>query len=175
MTTDRDDSYREAHIMGQAEIDKVARQVKRRRVLGEAATCAWCGWTDQTALTKSNDRVLCYECRCGEDGKATTEEHHVLGKDNDATTIPVPGNLHRGLSDRQLDWPAEVRRNPGRDPLLWLVGGFLSLVDHVTWWVGVAPKAAQWAVELVAALRRVHGEAWWTALGIPSLWEAIAA
>ncbi len=159
--------------MSQAAINRASRRAKRTRVLGKDARCERCGWAEPTALTKRDGQVLCYECRCVEDRRATMEDHHILGKANDPVTIPVPGNLHRGLSDAQQDWPQELRRNPARDPLVWLAQACRGLSDHLAWWVKVLAAVARWLVNLAAALRREHGETWWTALGIPSLWEVI--
>ncbi len=101
------------------------------------------------------------------------EAHHILGKANDPTTVPVPGNLHRQLSDRQLDWPDELRHNPERDPLVWLAQGCQGMSDHVAWWARILAQLAAWLMELAAALRREHGGTWWASLGIPALGEVL--
>ncbi len=103
------------------------------------------------------------------------EDHHILGKTNDPTTVPVPGNLHRSLSDAQYDWRTDLRTNPERDPLVWLARACRGLSDHLAWWVKVLAAVGDWLLALAAALRREHGVAWWTNLGIPSLGEAIGA
>jgi hypothetical protein len=116
--------------------------------------------------------VLCYECLLIRDGKATTEDHHVLGEANNATaTVPVPGNQHRLLSDLQCDWPEEVRDNRERDPLLELSGWCLSLKDHLLCWLERLTYVAAWLIHLCHRLREHFGTAaWWEPLGMPPLW-----
>lgn len=160
--------------MGQEAIDRAAREATRRRVLGAGDRCPRCGWQGLAALTKAAHGVLCYECRCAEQGRATVEEHHHAGRANDPATIGVPGNLHRELSERQREWPPEVRSNAQRDPLLWVAGAALSLRDHLALaldWVG---RVALWLVALAAALRERFGARWWEELGLPSLWGEVA-
>ncbi len=160
--------------MSQEAINRAARRAKRTRALGPDAACEGCGWAEPTALTKAAGRVLCYECRCSEAGRATVEDHHVMGKANDPATIPVPGNAHRWLSDAQLDWPPGLRQNSERDPLIWLAQGCRGLGDHLAWWAKILAAVAAWLLALAAALRREHGAAWWGELGIPSFWAAVA-
>ena len=157
--------------MGKSDLARAARAAKRQRTLGQAACCAACGYADPAALTKSDGRVVCYECRCAELGKATVEEHHHLGRAVDPSTVPVPGNLHRDLSDRQYDWPTPVRENPNRDPLLWLAAACLGLRDHLSWWVAWLERIAHWLLALASALKETHGEQWGQALGLPPVWQ----
>ncbi len=159
--------------MGQEAINRAARTAKRARVLGGDARCAQCGWTDLTALTKANGQVLCYECQSVRHGRATVEDHHMLRRANDPATVPVPGNLHRSLSDRQDDWPADLRTNPERDPLVWLAQACRGLGDHLAWWAKILLAVAMWFIDLAKALQREHGATWWVALGIPALGEVI--
>jgi len=160
--------------MSQEAINRATREAKRRRTLGEDAVCDICGWSEPTALTTTAGTTRCYECHDAARGSTTTEAHHVLGRDNDPTTIMLPGNQHRWLSDRQYDWPADLRSNPDRDPLLWIAQALQGLADYLSWWVASASGVARWLVLLAAALRERHGATWWTALGIPPLWEVIA-
>jgi hypothetical protein len=110
-------------------------------------------------------------------GKPTTEEHHVVGKENDNTaTITAPGNQHRVVSGMQLEWPAEVRHNRARDPLLDLAGMCLSLKDHLVYWVERLARIAVWLVACSQKLREHFGTPhWWIPLGIPPLWGEAAA
>jgi hypothetical protein len=123
------------------------------------------------ASKPSKKRILCYECLLIQQGKATTEAHHLLGKANDATTtIPAPGNQHRVQSDRQREWPEEVRNNRHRDPLLELAGWCLSLKDHLACWVERLGHVATWLVRLRQALLDHFGTpTWWIPLGVPPL------
>lgn len=134
--------------------------------------CAGCGWTDASALTKTADRIVCYECGCQERSTATVEEHHHLGRRSDPATIPVPGNVHRSLSDRQVEWPDAVRSNPHRAPLLWLAAALLGLRDHLNWWVDWLTRIAAWFVALTEALQARFGDRWWETLGIGPVWGA---
>jgi hypothetical protein len=160
--------------MSQESVNRAARTEKRKRELGDADRCARCGCADPVALVKGRRPAVCYECRAGEAGKLTVEDHHHLGRANDPATVGVPGNLHRRLSEDQRDWPEDLKRNPDRDPLVWIAQGCQGMADHLAWWVGALSRASGWLVVLSAALRRVHGAAWWAALGVPSFWEAVA-
>lgn len=160
--------------MGQEAIDRAAREARRRRVLGAGTGCPRCSWEELPALTKDANGVLCYECRCAEPGRATVEQHHHAGRANDPATVPVPGNLHRELSERQHDWPAEVRRNPERDPLLWLAAACYGLRDHLAWWAAWLARVADWLVALARELRDRSGPAWWMELGVGAPWQGAA-
>ena len=160
--------------MSQAAINRSARRATRARVLGPEAECARCGWREVTALTKTRNGVLCYECQSIKKGRATMERHHILGKANDPSTVPVPGNLHRQLSDRQLDWSKDLKSNPDRDPLIWLAQACQGMSDHIAWWATILARLAAWLVELAAVLRREHGGTWWEHLGMPALGEVTA-
>jgi hypothetical protein len=159
--------------MGQAAINRAARKATGGRVLGNDPRCVRCRWRELIALTKSDGQVLCYECRSTQHGRMTVEKHHILGKDNDPATVPVPGNLHRQLSDAQFDWPKTLRTNPDRDPLVWLAQGCQGMSDHVAWWAKMLARLALWLVALATALRQRHGVTWWTDLGIPSFVEVM--
>lgn len=98
------------------------------------------------------------------------EEHHILGEDNDPATIGTPGNQHRVQEAMKLDWPAAVRYNADRDPLLWLAGGACSLRDHLAIWVEWLGRIALWLVALAEALRERFGTKWWQELGVGPLW-----
>lgn len=161
--------------MGTHELARATRRSTRRRVVGTGATCERCGWTDPVALTRTDARVLCYECRCAEGGTTPTEQHHHLGRAVDAATIPIPGNIHRDLSDRQRDWPAGVRTNPQRDPVLWLAAALLGLRDHLAWWVSWLDRIADGLIALGDRLRAHHGERWWEALGVDPVWRDAAS
>jgi hypothetical protein len=160
--------------MSQAAVNRAARAAKRKRELGDADRCDRCGCADPVALVKGRQPVVCYECRATEEGRATVEDHHVLGRANDSSTVGVPGNLHRRLSEAQRDWPEKLARNPDRDPLVWVAQGCQGMADHLAWWVGALSRMAGWLVALSAALRRTHGVTWWVSLGVPSFWEAVA-
>jgi Zn ribbon nucleic-acid-binding protein len=160
--------------MSQEAIDKATRRARRKRTVG-GAPCQGCAWADVTALTKPEDSVSCYECGRDRDGKPTTEAHHIQGRANDPATVQVPGNLHRMLSDNQIDWPIALKSNPDRDPLIWLAQACRGLYDHLAVWVTNLKCVSIWLAALSEALRRTYGPTWWTTLGIPSLWEGMAS
>lgn len=152
-------------------VGRATRQARRQRTLGSDARCTRCGWTHVTALTKSGDAIVCYECQAAASGKRTSERHHQLGRRTDPATVGIPGNLHRDLSDRQRDWPDAVLRNPERDPLLWLAAAILGFRDHVAWWIDWLDRIAAWLCSLASVLRDHHGPRWWEMLSLSPVWE----
>ena len=141
-------------------LNRAIRTEKRKWVLGNDARCEACGWNDQKALVKTQRGVRCYECELLAQGKATSEHHHHLGRVIGPATVEVPGNIHRDLSERQRDWPAEVRSNPERDPLLWLAVAILGIHDHLAWWVDWLERISQWLIRLSQHLANRDGERW---------------
>ncbi|QEC48538.1 hypothetical protein FSW04_13830 [Baekduia soli] len=130
--------------MGRADDQRHAvrrEQHLRRLGVGREPCCALCIEDEPAALTADDDgMVLCYECRAEHTGRAAIEHHHLAGRHNDPSTVAVPGNVHRQLSDAQRDWPIDTLRNPQANPLLraaaWL-RGFLDLlrvmIDALSW------------------------------------------
>lgn len=157
--------------MGNSEIVNATRTTRRLRVLGTDVVCERCGWSDASALTKTDDRILCYECRSLELGKDALERHHHLGRAVDPATVSLPGNVHRDLSDQQRAWPELVRTNPQRDPLLWLAAALLGLRDHLSWWTSWVDRIAHWLIAVYEALQVREGERWWEPLGVPPVWQ----
>lgn len=153
-------------------VGRATRRARRQRTLGPDARCTHCGWTEVTALSRSDDTTICYECQAVASGKQSSELHHHLGRKNDAATVALPGNLHRDLSDHQHDWPGDVLRNPERDPLLWLAAALNGLRDHVAWWVDWLEQIAAWLCSLSSVLQVEHGTNWSARLSLPVLWEA---
>jgi hypothetical protein len=160
--------------MGQTAINRAARRAQRARVLGADPRCGRCGWAEQTALAKANGQILCYECRSMQKGRMTVEKHHIVGRDNDPATVALPGNLHRQLSDAQLDWAQALKTNADRDPLVWLAQACQGISDHVAWWARMLTRLALWLIAVAEALRQAHGVTWWTTLGVPSFQEVMA-
>ncbi len=161
--------------MGQSDISRTTRRAKRRRTLGANAACETCGWNDLTALIKTGDGIRCYECSCAAQGKAAIEGHHHLGRKVDPATVPMAGNIHRDLSDRQLDWPKVVRSNTQRDPLLWLAAAVFGMRDYLAWWTEWSDRIGTWLVSLAGLLRTQHGDDWSGSLGLAPLWQEIPA
>lgn len=162
--------------MSQEAINRAVRQSQRSRVLGPGACCSQCGCTEWDALverTRRKQRVLlCYECAQATGRRSTTELHHVIGKENDpGLVIEVPGNEHRALSDLQQDWPAEIRHNPSRDPLLVLAALCRSLKDHLQLWVDRLSQVASWLVALSKRLQADYGARWWEVLAVGTFYS----
>ncbi len=154
--------------MSQEALNRATREAKRSRKLGPDPHCAECGWREPEALCMISHEVRCYECVQADKGKAAIEAHHHFGAAIDAATVAIPGNLHRVLSDRQLDWPKELRMNPHHDPLLWLAAGARGLHDHLAWWLEHLLGIADFLVSCSTALAARIGPRWWTELGLPS-------
>jgi hypothetical protein len=156
--------------MSQKHVARAVRTTRRQRAVGPDAHCTNCGSKDLAALvwrTRKGVRVLlCYERAQARDRKPTVEQHHPLGAANDPTTVGMPGNPHRNLSDQQLDWPDEVRHNEHRNPLWWIAGIFYALRDYLQWLerscrqIGdILVKAGHWAGQQ-------GGVGWWKDAGI---------
>jgi hypothetical protein len=80
--------------------------------------CA-CGEARPDALIPSSNPTICAACKRKQQGHSTMDNHHVAGRANDPTTIPLPVNDHRAeLTVSQHDWPRETLENPDRSPLL---------------------------------------------------------
>jgi len=163
--------------MSEEAINRAVRRTRTARPLGPDATCWKCGCADPTMLhrPKNKRKIWCYECASLEDGQSAIEQHHLLGEANDPTTVGVPGNLHRVLSDAQIDWPQEVRYNHTRDPLLWIAGLCLSLRDIARELVGLLEGIATFLVQLSHALQERLGTMWWVVLGLDLFWMGGAA
>jgi hypothetical protein len=99
-------------------------------------------------------------------GKPTIEAHHPLGAANDSSTVGTLGNLHRGVSDSQQDWPAEVRNNPHRNPLWRVAGIFYSLHDYLQWLVRASRKIGDMLVQIGHWAEQQGGPQWWEDAGI---------
>jgi hypothetical protein len=127
--------------------------------------------TKRRPTTRPRAEVLCYECAQVRDGKPTVEDHHLLGRAVDpVTTIPLPGNAHRVVSELQRDRPPELATNPERDPLVWLAQMCHALKDHLTYWVEWLDRVADFLLGLAKAQREKFGGRWWERLDLPSLW-----
>jgi hypothetical protein len=159
--------------MTQTDLNRAVRHARRKRVLGPDARCSRCGCTDLTALTERTRQgkrvILCYECAQIRSRRATVERHHLLGRVNDPSTVGMPGNLHRDLSDKQLDWPEEVRHNTHRNPLLTLAGVFYALHDVLQWLVQRWRKIADNLVKAGRWAESKGGPHWWVEAGLEPL------
>lgn len=137
-----------------------ARHARRRRELGSGAMCP-CGESDSRCLITSDDGIQCYACRSRRAGRPDTERHHVAGRHNLATTVPVPNNEHRILSDRQQAWPTATIRNPDGSPLLQAAATIRGWLDVL---VLILERAVGWIPRFLevldAWLRMQIGPGW---------------
>jgi len=125
-----------------------ARHARRQRALPADAQCA-CGETDARCLIPTGERVICYACQSSKAGRSDTEHHHVAGRHNLDTTVPIPNNEHRILSDRQQDWPTDTVRNPDRSPLLQASGAIRGWRDIL---ILILERAVGWIPGFLEAL-----------------------
>lgn len=125
-----------------------ARHARRRRALPPDARCA-CGETDPRCLSQAGDGATCYACQAAKAGRSGTEQHHVAGRHNLDTTVPVPNNEHRILSDRQQDWPNGTLRNPSGSPLLQASGAIRGWMDILAL---ILERAVGWIPGFLEAL-----------------------
>jgi len=93
----------------------------------------------------------------------TTDNHHVAGKANDSTTVPIPANDHLArLSPDQMDWPKKTLENPDYSPLLRAAACIRGFVDTVVYLI---EKLVLWIAEMLekldAYLEVKLGRKWW--------------
>ncbi len=143
------------------------RSTNRREKLGPDAECVRCGYTDPAALQFV---ILCYECLAFVQGRSTVEDHHVLGQANDPSTIGVPANPHRSLSDRMQDWEDELLRGDPADPLLWIARLLRSIKDAAEWIMDRLDDVVHFLLRLRQWLLENYGPQWWNRLGLGPLW-----
>jgi len=134
--------------------------------------CGECLETSPHALMKIDDLMLCYECRAKQMGSSQIEAHHVAGQHNLHTTVDLPTNDHRVLSDLQREWPIDTLRNPAGSPLLRAAAALRGWLDAVSLMmdraVGWIPRFLEW---LDGQLQSALGTRWWDAFewdGVPS-------
>ena len=92
------------------------------------------------------------------------DNHHPAGDANDATTIAVPVNDHRGeLSVAQYDWPKKTLENPDGSPLLARAACIRGFVDTNYYLVEKLLLPGPEFYELLdALLTEKFGTKWWT-------------
>jgi hypothetical protein len=103
-------------------------------------------------------------------GVMPTEHHHVLGESNDPSTVPVPGNLHRNLSDRMEDWNDVLLHGDPADPLLWIARLLQALKDTAQWAVDRMDDLVHFLLRLRDWLIDRCGAQWWITSGLGPLW-----
>jgi hypothetical protein len=131
--------------------------------------CARCGYTGDK-LCQRNRQPVCYECVLIEDGERTTEDHHPLGRDNSNDVVATPGNLHRFLDARKREWPASLKANVSRDPMLTLAALLRAYADFAEYAARYFRRFSDWLVALHHSLIETFGPTWPARLNLGPLW-----
>lgn len=146
------------------DISRVARHARRAAHFPDDTACSLCGEINQCALVEKTRPILCYACqqKTTQNGKSPVENHHIAGQNNSDSTVTLPANDHRLLSDMQQDWPASTLRNADGSPLLQAaaaVRGWLDIlsliIDRVIGWIPVFLES------LDTALCGSFSPTWW--------------
>jgi hypothetical protein len=91
-------------------LQRLRRLLTHNQRFPPGAACHRCGWADVRALVAGSKPFTCYACRRERLGKPRTEGHHVGGRNNPfGRVVDVDANVHRVLSARQDDRPADLR------------------------------------------------------------------
>ena len=101
-------------------------------------------------------------------GECVTERHHILGKHVSAVTIDCPANLHRLLSDKQLEIPEEIKRYAPRDPLGWINRVLCAIRDFGQAVLDMLSFAIGFLRRLLDGLFERYGNRWTDEFGLPS-------
>jgi len=128
-----------------------------------------CGFAHPAALEVWGKRWRCAECAKRARGQAPTEAHHILGRRVHPKTVNVMANLHRVLSDKQLDLPAEVLAHAREDPLAFAALLLRTQRDFGEAMADLQGAAITSALRLRDALVTKYGKDWPTRLGLPPL------
>jgi len=118
-------------------------------------------------LHEDGEEWLCYECRCRKRGISPDEAHHVLGRAVDETTVVLPGNMHRMVSEEQRTLRADVRQAASHDPLALIITVLAAARDFAAALALFVARGLDWLLRAWDRLRELHGDQWWTALGLP--------
>ncbi len=149
------------------EARQAIRSAKRRGKAGLDARCFRCGYADESAL---QTMTLCYECAAFVQSRSPVEQHHPLGRSNDPSTVGIPGNPHRDLSDQMQGWEDELLRGDPADPLLWIARLLRFMRDTGQWLADRLDDLVHFLLRLRQWLRENYGAQWWSALGLGPLW-----
>jgi hypothetical protein len=150
-------------------LDTTVRKARRTARIPKTARCADCGINTPVVLQRDGKQWRCYECAKLRRGERPDEAHHILGKDVDPKTTEMPANLHRVLSEEQLDIPEEIRRMSPRNPLAWIIRVLCAIRDFGMAILDMLKRAISWLTRLVLALERRLGAKWAEELDLPPL------
>ena len=143
-------------------IDRARRRQAAQRRVGLGAQCV-CGEWRAAALVADRTPIVCHACLRAAHGKVDIDAHHVAGRANDPTTIPIPTNDHVAiLTERQRDWPEETARNPDGDPLLRAAACVRGFFDSLLYLAERLLLTTAMALESASAfLTENVGRFWW--------------
>ena len=138
------------------------RKVRAARRVGLNSRCA-CGEKRPEALIAGSNPTICAACKRIKEEKTALDNHHIPGKANGPTTIPIPVNDHRAeLSVAQFDWPKETRENPDGSPLLAGAASIRGFVDTVIYLI---KNLLLWGPKMLETLDQFLAEKlgpkWW--------------
>ena len=137
------------------------RSLAARRI-GLDAACS-CGEKRPEALIPNVKPTTCAACQRARNARVTIDRHHVFGRANSSTTIPVPVNDHRAcLSVAQAKWPKSTLRNAEASPLLGAAACIRGFIDTVLYLI---EQGLLWIAEMLEKLdeflARKLGPQWW--------------
>jgi hypothetical protein len=149
------------------------REAIAERRVGHGAKCQFCGESRPFALIAKCEPLSCAECKYQQDGKRTTEAHHVAGRSNHPLTIMIPANDHRArLSEGQRDWPKETLRNRNRSPLLTAAACIRGFTDTLYY---IVDELLPWIADMLEVLNEYlvqhFGQSWWTSTPVKNFMQ----
>ena len=150
-------------------LNKAVRKARRSARVPHGTRCADCGIDNPIVLHKDGEQWCCYECANVRRGKRPDEAHHIFGKDVHPMTIDIPANLHRIVSETQLDLPEEIRGRSASNPLVWIIRLLCAVRDFGQAIIGFLTGCINWLARLLARLEAAFGANWATALDLPPL------
>ena len=139
------------------------RKVRAARRVGTGARCSLCREARPQALTSRSSPLICAECQREQQGKNTSDKHHVAGKANSPITIPVPVNDHCAeLSPAQQDWPKGTLENREGSPLLAAAARIRGFADTITYLMNkLLLPSAEMLEDLDRFLKERLSPLWW--------------
>jgi len=153
---------------------RAVRHARRRRKMREAV-CQTCGRPCRAPIEQPKEQDLCYECQATAAGRSTIEAHHLFGEAvyPDLTT-PLPGNIHREVSEMQYDWPKSVTAAAPRDPIAMLMLLGFAALDLGRAFAPHLRAALDFLLLLWKALKQKYGSRWYEVLKIHITWARLA-
>jgi len=145
--------------------DPIANHTRRTRAarrVGIGQECA-CGESRPEALIPGSDPMICARCQRIANGQSTNDRHHVAGKANNSTTIPIDVNDHRAeLSASQQDWETPMLQNPDGCPIIAAASCIRGAADTI---IHLMEKLIRWIPQMLVALsaylKEKLGDKWW--------------